>query len=185
MQGSTETTCANCKRVGSDLNICKVNRELLKGKHNRQYYSIPNLTKEEKKMRRHFGPDAVNVYLCSCCVRHLLENSGNTYDANDYWPAMIYKFLSHKNSEYVEKLSFHHKWSLIPATWRHWWETEFQDSIIDAPNPVFVDVSQELQEVTEAINELKWNHLARCMDKHFAYPEVSRKQIKFHRMFHI
>lgn len=172
MQRITNVPCANCRRVGPDLDVQEFGRQALLGKHTRTYYAVPKLTREELRTRRRHGPNAVRVYLCGCCKRYILEKSD---DASDYWPGMIYKFLVHKNSRHAKKVSFCQKWSLIPQTWRHWWQTEFQHRIEAGVDPVFVDVSNELQEVTEAINELKWARLAKNMDQHFAYPEVCLK----------
>lgn len=175
IMNSTNVACANCRRVGSDLVVRQYSRRLLSHKHSRPYYALPNLTAAETRTRRCMGADALKIWLCGCCDRHLLENSN---DASDYWPAMIYKFLVHKNSKHSAKVSFHQKWKLIPTKWRHWWENEFRHYGIEGIGAIFVDVSEELKEVNEAIEKLEWVPLAKCMDRHFAYPEVSaiRKQ---------
>ena len=166
---TTNITCANCRRVGPDLTVTKYSRQLLLYKHNRPYYALPTLTYQETRLRRLHGPDAVTVWLCSCCDHHLLEGSN---DASDYWPGMIYKFLIHKSSRHTRKVSFRDRWLLIPETWKGWWETEFRHHNADT-KAVFVDVTKELHEVNEAVERLEWVSLAKCMDNHFVYPEVS------------
>ena len=168
---SYSVCCDNCRRKGPDLKVRRFPRTGLKGKHSKTYYAIPKLTKEQKRSCRRNCENDTHVMLCSCCERYLLEGST---DANDYWPSMVYEFLVHTNSKDSLKVRFWQKWRLIPATWRPWW----QDSLLYLRQsienmPLFVDLTGELQEVKETIEELRWVRLAKCMDTHFVYPEVS------------
>jgi len=136
-------------------------RCLFRGKSSRAYYNIGKLPKKK-----------ISVRLCGSCERYLLEKSN---DPCDYWAAMIYEFLTHGNSPGVVEVSFQERWKILPQTWRGWWEDEFEDAMIDECEPVFVDVTKELKEVENAISQLRWRNLAATMDKHFAYPEVRRR----------
>ena len=158
MQGTIDSQCANCRRQGDTLLTRVFDRCLLRGKQSRVYYCIGKLGKNCKRVR-----------LCGLCDHYLLEKSN---DPCDYWPAMVFKFLSHVNSAGVAEVSFQEKWKVVPETWRHWWSFEFRDIMVDSIDSVFVDLTKELEETEKAITRLLWRQLAETMDKHFAYPEV-------------
>ena len=158
----TNIACGNCKRRDAGLSVRQFSRQLLLHKHSRPYFSLPKLTRQELATRRRHGQDAVKVWLCCHCERHLLENSN---DVCDFWPAMVYKFLNHENSKHSNKVVFRDRWKLIPSTWRHWWDDEFQDRELDAnEESLFIDVSVELEKTKKAIANLTWKNLAECMD---------------------
>lgn len=185
MLRSNNISCSNCRRKSDDIRVTEYSRTLLKGKHSKVFYALPPMSNEQVNLRRREGDDAVKVWLCSHCDRYLLEGSN---DACDYWPAMIYKFLVHQNSETAVSVSMEEKWKLIPTSWRSWWEEEFEWFGLDvAGDALFVDLTKERQNVLNAISELKWLYLAEQMDAHFAFPEVclhmTRLFISWYRTF--
>ncbi|CAJ1944663.1 unnamed protein product [Cylindrotheca closterium] len=167
---ATNLRCVNCKRTGDDVRVKQYSRVLLRGRHRKTYNCVPKLTTEENIILRVHGQDALKVWLCSCCDHYLL---GGSNDPADYWPAMVYKFLVHENSEHSINVSVYEKWQLIPSTWRPWWRSHFAMYNFDeTEKSLFVDFTEELEEVKEAIDDLGWVRLTKQMDKHFAYPEI-------------
>lgn len=155
---NTDVSCDNCRRAGRDIHLTEYRRSRLRGKNKRCYFAVDT------------NNGCSSMHLCGCCDRYLLEGSN---DATDYWPAMIYCFLSHKSLPDTVDLSFVTKWSYIPLSWRRWWLPAFQNDIQDhVVEPMFDDVSADLSEAEEAIRGLKWKKLALYMDRHLAYPEV-------------
>ena len=133
-------------------------RDRFKHKQSKTYWNIGKLPRHQD-----------TVVLCSCCYRYILEGSN---DGNDYWPSMIYSFLSYTSSSDSIEVPFRHRWKMVPDSWRHWWTDEFHDRGIDAIDAVFVDMTKELRALEDAISKLKWVGLEDAMDKHFAIPEV-------------
>ena len=153
--------CNNCKRRGDDLSIEEFDRARLAGKQSKSYWGVGKLPRGQQ-----------TVLLCSRCQRYLLENSS---DPCDYWYAMVYIFLAHTTSNDVINVSIAERWKVIPDSWRPWWREEFEGKLgIEECESAFVDVTAELSKAEAAIESLKWKKLAPIMDKHFAYPEVSR-----------
>lgn len=114
----------------------------------------------------------VDVALCHHCEQYLMVKTTNNR-TRDYWPAMVYVFLSCKTSGNLKSVPFRLKWRLIPATWRRWWSDVLADRIEDVEeDPMFQDVTSVLLEMEEVFRELRWVDLAKCVDKHFAFPEV-------------
>lgn len=122
---------------------------------------------------RSSGPRLVR--LCKCCSE-FLTNERN--ESRNYWPSMIYEFLSMRVDldENMVTLSFRDKWRLIPCSWRSWWEGVFTTelaSINGSIEPAFRDVTTEKRILEEAIEKLTWVDLAKAIDRHLAFPEVS------------
>lgn len=131
----------------------------VKRKHAKVYYSVESTS------------DLVR--LCCYCGRYLMENKKRNLPG-EYWPAMIYVFLSHENSSDAMLTPFKMRWDLLPPKWKNWWYDEFSAHMCaSSESSVFTDVTAEAARLEEAINNLEWMELAVCMDRHFAYPEVS------------
>ena len=153
--------CENCMRQGDDLTIWMMAKNMFRYKHHLKYYNITS--------------NAPLVYICSSCRRYFFED-GREKACVDYWPAMVYKFLVQENSSIAINVSFDVKWNLVPVKWRRWWREEFAHMLMDEEDgeevALFVDVTEDYSMALEAIEENKWKSLSKCLDKHFAYPEV-------------
>lgn len=157
-------SCDNCRRRGEDINLKPYDRVRYNRRHRLAYYAIPRECKR--------------AFLCGCCDRYIIEQSKN---ASDYWPPMVYIFLTHKNAPNVLKVPFKERWKAVPQNWRPWWQFEFRQQIDQQGSRhdecLFVDVTQELEDFNSALSELKWLRLAREMDKHLAYSEVRTEKV--------
>lgn len=154
---SGDYRCANCKRSGTDIVLTYHDCRVVRRKHAKLYFAVVSRS--------------ASIGLCKECDCYLMKRGKN--EAVHYWPAMIYVFLTHDTASKGREIAFETKWNLLPTTWRRWWSDEFSDRMLDHESePLFADKTEELQNVEEAISNLKWMDLALCMDKHFAYPEV-------------
>ena len=113
----------------------------------------------------------IQLWICFECFEYLF-NKGLCY-----WPAMIWKFLSHCSlDDSLEALSMLDRWALIPQLWRNWWFSQFQrlepNANIDNPQALFFDVSSEYCDFMGAIERLHWKELGEAMDKYLAFPTV-------------
>ena len=75
--------CDNCKRIGFDISINVHVGQNVKKKHGKKYFCVDR--------------DSMIVGLCSSCEEYLLGNK-RVPQVSDYWPAMVYKFLSHQSA---------------------------------------------------------------------------------------
>ena len=154
--------CQNCRRRGDDLSFCLVTKRELQHNSRLKYYNIDS--------------NDEHVRICSSCYCYFFEN-GCDKNCKDYWPAMVYKFLVHENADIGIKVSFEAKWSLLPVKWRRFWREEFSHMQMDGEDGeevgAFVDMSEEYSMALDVIEKNRWSSLSKCLDKHYAYPEVS------------
>ena len=148
--------CENCMRRGPDINIGSVSYAAVRRKNQVKYYNI--------KERRHEA-----VMICSHCNRYLFEVKKRP---GDYWPALVYCFLTCKSGPDILDVPFRDRWKLLPREWRIWWEYEFIDIIGEETECLFRDVTKQLARAEVVLEELKWKDLSKFMDEHLAYPEV-------------
>lgn len=156
-----QESCQNCRRRGADINLHLCSGPAVKRKCRKMYYRVEG--------------SSPNVLLCSCCKSYLMDGQGNR--PADYWPAMVYSFLSHVNSGNIKSVSFEAKWRLIPSPWKRWWNNAFPDNMQvdyqeDGGNSLFRDLTEELLDMERVMDRLRWMELAQFMDKHLAFPEV-------------
>lgn len=151
--------CDNCKRRGFDVPV--------------HLHLARDVERKWKKIYYNVESGLGTVALCSCCDRYLMSGEKRN-DPVDYWPAMLYTFLSHENQSNVASVPFAVRWKIVPEGWRRWWKDAFWERIVhDERAPLFRDVTEELLKQEEVLDNLKWMELAEWMDKHFAFPEVS------------
>lgn len=158
-----DRVCANCRRQGVLLFIHSKN--VLRRKQGKRYFHV---AMDDSSLTM--------VSLCSECESYLLS-PGKPY-ARDYWPAMVWAFLSYEMvDDFLLAPCLGNRWAIIPMTWREWWLSSV--SMLDGgpislqnPSPLFCDKTLETNTFQSAISSLKWMELAKEMDKHLAYPEV-------------
>jgi len=150
--------CENCKRTFVPVS----------------FYRRSDLKTRKKLCNIPAGHGSSNVRLCECCYAFLTTSQNRS---RDYWPTMIFLFLSLQDVPAMVNLSFREKWKMIPVVWRQWWEVTFSEEIAalndDDMESAFIDVTEQKVHLEEVIGELKWRTLGLAMDRHFAYPEVS------------
>lgn len=152
--------CSNCRRHGHGINLTQCSLEdidKLKQKTQMIYNCIPR--------------GSTSVFLCSHCNNFLLSRSKQKPRYCDYWPAMIYAFLSSTPNANLVAPNLNERWKCLPETWRKWWRHVFVEQLMEE-DPLFIDLSTELEELKNGIKQLEWINLARLLDEHLAYPEV-------------
>ena len=114
------------------------------------------------------------IFLCTQCKTYL-EKKKN--EEEDYWPAMLWAFLSASPGDNLSlKISLQVKWTIIPNKWRHWWIQPVHkiDPCITLhyPPAVFEDVSLEYDQLTSTVHNLEWQTLADAIDDYMTTPSV-------------
>lgn len=166
--------CQNCRR--HDLLVQDVVRVAKRDvvKHSScKYYNL-------KGMLRDLSQD-FRIILCKDCYGTLCVEHNNP---RSYWCAMLWRFLSSslRNDQIgcgernVMRVDLQSKWALIPSPMRKWWLPEcirYDPSLtLDEPAPKFFLVTEERNQLLNAIYDLRWTALEEQLNLHLAYTEV-------------
>lgn len=167
MMASNDGTnnCDNCHRLG--VVVSAVQWDSVRRKCRMKFYNII-------RQGRH-----LEVKLCHHCRSYLFSGTRASKAQQYYWPAMIWKFLTHSRiHEATVVLSPLEKWRLLPIEWRQWWIDAFQLEFPTVRNALchedasFTLVTDDLNEVNEAIRTLRWKDLGEMIDKFLGFPTV-------------
>jgi hypothetical protein len=173
-------SCINCKRSVENMNALDTTTD--ESGPFEQYMTLifQWIPLEEVHMKYKWclfkkeEADGDHVLMCTHCANVCCEKDlkSNFLFA---WPSFIWNVL--KNTE-AQATFGKELWQLIPIRWRVWWFHAikkfdcFHEVTMLQPEPHVAEVSQEIQEISDAMRHLKALNLFKVMDKHILIPKV-------------